>query len=359
MSNSVSLISLFSGAGGLDLAFESTHRFSTRLFVESEPLFAETLRANQKLGNLGEGVVLQADLSKLSPAVATQRLSVATKSPLGLIGGPPCESFSSMGKQRGRSDERGKLVFAFSSWVARLPIDFFLMENVPGLLTIEKGAVFAELITRFERAGFAVSHSVLRAADFGAPTIRRRLFIVGARGLPGFVFPQPTHADPRSLVSPSGLLTWVASATALAGLPEPSLEPPGEPQGHVLIKHTDAVLRRFAKLKPGAVDRIRKRNRLDPQLPAPGLYAGNMLGVRSHIHPIVPRELTNREGARIQGFPDSYFFNGSRVAIGKQIANAVPLALGQALANEIAKQYFGARSTSAMHRNEPRRGGTR
>ncbi len=333
------LISLFSGAGGLDFAFQSAGTFSTKLFVEYEALFAETLRINQRSGLLGNGCIVEADISTLDPSTAWMDAMGASGSPWGIIGGPPCESFSVIGKQAGSSDERGKLVFAFAKWVAALPIKVFVMENVPNLLAIQKGSVFIKLIEQFEKAGFDISHTVLRAADYGAPTMRRRLFVVGVRGLPKFIFPSPTHADPKTLDESSQLSPWVPSKISLNGLPTPATVPPGEPQGHVRINHTDAVSKRFTALAPGAIDHIRKRNRLHPDLPAPGLYAGNMGGIRFHIHPTEHRELTNREAARIQGFPDSYFFNGTRVPVGKQIANAVPIALGVALAKALANQY--------------------
>jgi len=340
MQSRKSLISLFSGAGGLDLAFEASGAFSTQLFVESEPIFAQTLRINQLANSLGKGPIIENDISLLDPIETWTNATSAREAPWGIIGGPPCESFSSIGKQAGRLDRRGKLIFNFADWVTRLPVRAFMMENVPGLLSIEGGLLFRELMERFEKANFDVSYSILRASDYGAPTMRRRLFIVGVRGLPKFVFPSPSHGDPRKQLSAPLITPWVRSSIALSGLPDPAAVQPGEPQGHVLIKHTAEVTKRFNALKPGAVDRVRKRNRLDPTLPAPGLYAGNMKGIRFHIHPTEPRELTNREAARIQGFPDSYLFNGSRVAVGKQIANAVPIALGQAMALALQAQYF-------------------
>ena len=352
MQDNKEVVSLFSGAGGLDFAFESTGLFTTTLYVESEPLFAETLRLNQRLGNLGAGRVVEADIATLDPVDTWTNVASKKRRPFAIVGGPPCESFSAMGKQKGRSDDRGKLIFSFADWVERLPAQVFLMENVPGLLTIERGNLFRDLLERFEGAGYAVSHAVLRAADYGAPTVRRRLFVVGTRGLPKFVFPPCSHGDLARRAADGACAPWVTSASVLSGLPPPSACTPGHPQGHVLIKHTPNVAARFKRLVPGTVDRIRKRNRLHPDLPAPGLYAGNLAGIRSHIHPSEPRELTNREAARIQGFPDSYLFHGSRVPVGKQIANAVPIALARALAGALTTQYGASQRAPRMR---PRR----
>jgi DNA (cytosine-5)-methyltransferase 1 len=292
---------------------------------------------NQKGNRIGRGAIIESSVSDLNPEDFRPQL-IAHRGLRALVGGPPCESFSSLGKQNGRNDERGKQVFVFADWAAKLPFDLFILENVPGLLSIEQGRVFSDLLENFRTSGFAVSHRVLCAADYGAATIRKRLFIVGVRKLPTFIFPAATHSEHKAHNFSSNLHPWVSSREALDGLP-PATKEGLVPQWHRLIIHTPEVAARFKALPPGAVDRVRKRNRLHPDRPAPGLYAGNMRGVRSHIHPFEPRELTNREAARLQGFPDDYVFNGNRIAVGKQIANAVPIKLARALAVSIVDQY--------------------
>jgi DNA (cytosine-5)-methyltransferase 1 len=328
------VISLFSGAGGLDLAFESTGYFSSTIYVESEHLFSQTIKLNQRIGNLGSGRVLEENIIDLDPATTWAKQGGCSE-PWAIIGGPPCQAFSPIGKQKGRKDPRGALVFQFARWVQQLPVKIFVMENVPGLISIEGGTVFQDLLECFRSSGFTNSYGVVCAADYGAPTIRRRLFIVGTRGLPKFEFPPSTHSATARESLFLNTEPWVTSEEALAGLPAPASETPGTPQGHVLIVHTKPVRARFEVLAPGAVDPVRKRNRLNPKLPSLGLY-----GDRFHIHPYEPRELTNREAARIQGFPDTYVFNGSRVPVGKQIANAVPIPLGRAFAQAIVQQYL-------------------
>ena len=345
-----SLISAFSGAGALDYAFRSTRHFSTSGYIELESEFCSTLRLNQSNGLLCKGEVIEDDVAACCAQPLLGRLR--RMKPSGLIGGPPCQSFSSIGKQHGRHDPRGMLVFRFADLASSLPVEFFVMENVPGLATIERGAVLRDLIQAFEAGRFQVRHEVLCAADYGAPTTRRRLFIVGFRRPVAFRFPSATHHDPATHHR-QGAREWATAGEALKGLPKPS--PPGDHrQGdHVAIQHAAKVVERFNKLPPGTWDTVRKRARLAQDRPSPSLIAGNRCGTRSHIHPLEPRELTNRESARIQGFPDTYQFCGSRAEIGIQVANAVPIQLGRAVARQIA-QAMRNRKPDAMAITSPR-----
>ena len=102
------------------------------------------------------------------------------------------------------------------------------------------------------------------------------------------------------------------------------------------IKHNQRVVERFGRLALGQIDKVRQRWRLPLDSPSPSLVAGNLQGIRSHIHPTEPRELTNRESARLHGFPDSFRFSGNHAAVGKQIANSVPIPFATALANSVA-----------------------
>lgn len=328
-----SLISAFSGAGALDYAFRSTRHFFTAGYIELESEFCNTLRLNQSRKLLCDGEVIEGDVAACCAQPLLGRLRRVK--PTGLIGGPPCQSFSSIGKQRGRHDPRGMLVFRFAELASSLPVEFFVMENVPGLATIERGAVLRDLIQSFEAARFTVHQEVLCAADYGAPTTRRRLFLVGFRSPVKFRFPIATHHDP-AVSTKQNLREWVTSSEALKGLPKPCTSGDHRKGDHVSIQHAVKVVERFKKLPPGTWDTVRKRARLAPDRPSPSLIAGNRYGTRSHMHPLEPRELTNRESARIQGFPDAYQFCGSRAEIGIQIANAVPIQLGMAVARQVA-----------------------
>ena len=252
--------------------------------------------------------------------------------PLGVVGGPPCETFSTMGKRGGVGDPRGLLVTSFADFVSKSHADFFVLENVPALAKVGDGSVLEDLLSRFHDSGFVATHQVLNAADFGAATCRQRLFLVGVRSATPFDFPTATHSADGTRGA-----SWVGVGAALAGLPEPSTCPPGSPTGHFLVHHRPEVVQRFSTISPGGYDTVRRRSRLSEGKPSASLVAGNLFGTRSHIHPTKHRELTNRECARIQGFPDDFDFAGTRPAVAKQIANAVPVPLGIAVIATLAR----------------------
>lgn len=336
-----SLLSLFSGAGALDCGFELTGRFCTRACIELEPIFCRTLVSNQQRGYISEAAVINEDVATTSKTAILDAYFDGM-SPTGIIGGPPCETFSVRGSKKGLNDKRGMLVFSFLEWVLALKPRFFLMENVPPLARLNGGGTLAALSGSARYSGYAVTHAILNAAEFGAATKRQRLFLIGMLKNPPFTFPDPTHSGvPGSLPKQS----YVTVGEALKGLPDVSWAEPGTPQGHIGVRHTQQVEARFAALKQGQQDNIRKRTRLHLERPSPTLVAGNMIQIRSHIHPTAPRELTNRESARLHGFPDEFVFEGGHAAMGKQIANSVPIPLAQALSQAIASHLDGQSKT--------------
>jgi len=327
------ILSLFTGAGALDYGFELTGRYETRLCVELEPLFYETLRDNQSRGFLSRADIIKGD-AQLLPKKELGQKYFGKKGPTGIIAGPPCEAFSRLGKQGGTRDNRGTLIFCFMEWVLSLKPSFFVMENVPPLLVADNGRVFERLCRDAAAGGYSLSHGVLHAADFGAPTCRKRLFLVGMLDRPPMPMPTPSHSDSEELF---GVKPHVTVREAFKGLPEAAEREPGRPQGHVLVRHTEDVINRFKSLKQGQFDSVRRRNRLHLDRIGPTLFAGNLAGIRSHIHPTEPRELTNRESARLHGFPDDFHFSGGHAAMGKQLANSVPIPLARAVGEVVAE----------------------
>lgn len=319
------IISLFTGAGGLDLAAEQTGRIRTVARVEMQEQFCETLRLAESAGHLAKAALFAEDIRTVS---AGDVIASVPRSdlPRGVIGGPPCETFSTMGRRRGINDPRGALVLAFADFVMKSQADFFVLENVPQLEKSGGGELFRELLSRFRDAEYAVAHRVLKAADYGAATVRQRLFIVGVRSGNPYYFPEPTHSPDGSTGE-----RWVGAGAALRGLPKPAAKSPGRPSGHFLVHHTPGVIERFSGIPAGGYDYVRRRSRLTLEDPSVSLVAGNLKGTRAHIHPVEHRELTNRECARIQGFPDDFEFFGSPAAVSKQITNAVPIPLGRAM----------------------------
>jgi len=339
MQQRLNAISLFSGAGGMDLGFHRTGAVQTLACYEFNEIFAETLRLNKtKLGSdLGRSHpdIHQKDLS--DDLVISEMASLYKQVDI-VFGGPPCQSFSIMGKKGGIDDPRGALIFSFQRAVSRLRPKCFLFENVPNFASINAGKTARNLIQNFSELGYSMWSGVLCAADFSAYTFRRRFFILGVIGTSTVPIPIPSHSEssgtelPGLSASPwkkcrevfEAIETWQATGKALLN--------------HEEIKHSRAVIERFSALKFGETDHFRKRNRLHPDRPAHSIYVGGVTGklqARSHIHPYFPRELTARECAAIQGFPLDWQFAGRLDAVMLQAANAVPVQLAESLAKHL------------------------
>jgi DNA (cytosine-5)-methyltransferase 1 len=338
-------VSLFSGAGGLDLGFHGTGMVKTVACYEHSAIFAETLRLNQSSLMYGTGGELPAihveDLS-LDETIAGMA-SLYSQTDI-VFGGPPCQSFSIMGKKGGTNDPRGALIFSFAQVLHALQPKAFLFENVPNFLSIGSGEISAELKQNFIDMGYSLWSGIVNAADFGAFTFRRRFIIMGIKGGETLPEPVPTHSS----VSIAGRnvdakLPWQKCKVVFDAMDK--AEKSGiRLQNHEKVNHTSQVIERFDKLAFGETDHIRKRNRLDPNRPAHSVYVGGKTGklqARTHIHPYLPRELTARECAAIQGFPLDWEFAGRSDAATLQAANAVPVQLAHSLARHLVNTMVG------------------
>ena len=348
-SQKVATVSLFSGAGGLDLGFEATGFFETVIALDSDPDCVRTMEMNRGLQfQNAEGFLQNATISGIT---VEEWLSDASppKRPWVLIGGPPCQPFSAMGRKENLKDSRSSGVFDFLQAVERLRPTAFVLENVPRLAVNQGGRIRKRIESAVRQSGYSYSECVLNAADFGAFTRRKRFFVFGAADENGRIDPplpsfmQPTLDQPLL----SGLLPpWRGCREALADLEN---APSGCLPDHAVLSHTAEVTRRFRSLKPGQYDHVRKRAKLHPDRPCPSMIAGGKSGFAHHIH-YVSRELTSRECARLQGFPDKFRFAGSPLMVAKQIVNAVPVPLATAVASAVAEYLHRVRKGADMKR---------
>lgn len=218
-------ISLFSGAGGLDIGFGRAG-FDIRLAVEIDPSCCDTLRTN-----MPETVVLNADVADLTGRELCHLAGLRIGEVDCLFGGPPCQSFSLAGNRRGLSDPRGQMVGHFVRLVKEIAPKTFVMENVKGMLNWNDGAVLRFLEEAFsERLSdgtgnieYNVSHKVLNAVDFGAAQRRERIFVVGNRLGKKMAFPKPTHGNLETLDKTLGLIPFNTVANELSKLPKPDM----------------------------------------------------------------------------------------------------------------------------------------
>jgi len=277
-----------------------------------------------------------------------------------VAGGPPCQGFS-LQRRGDRSDSRNDLIYEFVRLVRELRPAVFLMENVPGLLGPRSRAQLREFLKMVDAAGYRVMSDVLDAADFGVPQHRRRAFFVGERDdCPSvFEFPSPSH----------DATTWHTVRDAIGDLPEPTSATAADYFNHEPDGISDLNRLRISHVPPGG-----GREDIPEELRLPchrvsvskaghrGVYGRlawdapsgtittkcNSFTRGRFAHPERDRNITMREAARLQGFPDDFAFEGNKVAVAHQIGNAVPpplaRALGEAILSALARRASGAKT---------------
>lgn len=364
-----SALSLFSGAGGMDIGVEDAG-FSICAQVESDEHCANTLRTAKKRGNR-QAMIVNSDIRKVDPAVLRDRLGLPRRGLDLLFGGPPCQSFSLAGKQRGLDDERGLLLFQMIRFAKEFDPTVVFLEQVKGLLSSRgprrrRGEVFASFIAGLEEIGYKARWQIIVAADFGVPQLRERLFLVATRGRNSFRYPEPTHAPEHECQGLFPCTPHAAVGGAIAGLGEPSPKIKGttfhnREDGHVDVT-PDRDRERIAQVPEGSYlaaqthlpkDLIRGLTRKDTTKylrmhrarPANTLRCGEIF-----YHPTDNRYLTPREYMRLHGFSDSYILRGPiRSRTGsvpnldqhRQVANSVPPPLASVLASSIYRYISG------------------
>lgn len=381
------VVSLFSGAMGLDIGLERSGRFRVIACVEKERAFCETIRANIEDRRLDSALrVLEADLTEVDPFHVLDSVGLKPGELDLLVGGPPCQSFSTAGKRRTTQDPRGTLLWHFLRFIEAMRPRFFLMENVRGLLSAalhhrpiaerpERGGppladdeqpgsvvrAFADDIQRIPGAPYHMDCFEVNAVNYGAPQLRERALFIGNRYHAQVDFPDPTHGPSHvdekqaSLFEPSNrkLQPWATLEDAIGGLRETN---------PVIMDFSPRKKKYLAMVSPGSNWRslpvqVQKESmgtawhakggrsgwwrRLTFDLPCPTLvtmpnHAGTAL-----CHPTEVRALTLREYARIQEFPDDWRVCGTPAQQYAQIGNAVPVRLGH-LAGEVIAEHLDA-----------------
>jgi DNA (cytosine-5)-methyltransferase 1 len=338
-------VSLFTGAGGIDLGFEVAG-FSTHCCVEQDLHSCITLRDNRDFGIksglhsfLEKVTVIEDDIHNVNGRQIITA-SALNKSQIELIhGGPPCQSFSVFGRRQGLEDERGTLLWEFVRIINELEPKCFVLENVQGLKTYNQASVLNELIERLSLKGkYKISIHHYELADFGIPQFRSRIFLIGSiegKQVPAMT---PTHGlvdigTPQVLLKP-----YRTVGEVLRGLREPGITELPNHKGRV---HSQAIIERYASLKFGQRDPKTRINKLDPNRPSFTIVVGSDAGGgKGHIHPYTPREVTPRESARIQTFPDFWAFSGTSRHPIRQVGNAVPPLFAALFATHLRKHLF-------------------
>jgi DNA (cytosine-5)-methyltransferase 1 len=299
------VVSLFSGAGGLDFGLKQ----AGHTIVWANDIFEDAV-ATYRL-NIGDHVDTR-DIRKIKSYEIPDCDVV--------VGGFPCQGFSIANWGRVASDPRNKLYREMVRVVRDKRPKYFIAENVKGLVSMQRGAVLRRIICDFEALGYQVEYQVVNAADYGVPQLRMRVLIVGTRQdqiAPVFP-PAPSHTIPSN-AKKLGLQPWASVGKALAHFPEPNnkIEIPNHQNSKYKLTFNGHLGHRF----------------VDPSKPAPTVTArgDERGGVVVLHHPGNRRRMTARELAAVQSFPDHFVFVGTKTSAYRQIANAVPPLVGFAI----------------------------
>lgn len=303
------IVSLFSGAGGLDLGLmRAGHDI-----VWANDIFADAVQTYRD--NIGPHITTT-DIRQISSKEIPECDVV--------VGGFPCQGFSVANRSRSAIDPRNQLYNEMVRVVGDKKPKFFIGENVKGIKSLNRGEFLISILQAFEAVGYSVKTALVNAADYGVPQSRQRMIIFGVRKdltISKDIFPpRITHCDPDiSGLEGSGAKPWVTVGEALRNYPEPDEE-------HGLQNHDHS--RYKLRFNGHLGHRI-----VDPDRPAPTVTArgDDKGGVVVIHHPGNHRRMTARELAAVQSFPDDFVFYGPKSSAYRQIANAVPPLLGEAI----------------------------
>ena len=366
------LVSLFSGALGLDLGLQKAG-FVLKAVVECDPLAVETIRGNlrnlgrRKLAVINKALSLE-NVREVSDDIL-ERAGINEDGCCLLAGAPPCQPFSTAGRRASLRDARSCGFEIFLRAVRTLCPKFFVIENVRGVVSAAKkhrplaergpgfplltpdeehGSAFRELLDSLSdlcaTMGYCISWGLVNAANYGVPQIRERLLMIGS--LNGhFVWPEPTHSG----TAQNGKKKWITLRNALRGLKE------SEPAYKEFSEEISRYLRLIPEgcnwrslprdVQPVAIGAAFKSwggrsgflRRFSWCAPAPTITSNPKTRATMLCHPTEIRPLSVRERARLQQFPDDWQFAGSVSAQYRQVGNATPVGLGEAVGRAIVK----------------------
>lgn len=301
------IISLFSGAGGLDLGLQQAgHRV-----IWANDIYEDAVATYRR--NIGDHVDVRDICDIPSDEIPDGDV---------VVGGFPCQGFSVANWNRTINDERNKLYREMVRVIRDKRPRFFIAENVKGIVSLGKGEVLKRIINDFSATGYKTCWKVLNSADYGVPQKRMRFVMLGIREdlqLEDIPFPpEQTHINP-SQDNPKALGPWLTVGKALSHFPEPEEAPeiPNHDYSKYKLRFNGHLGHRY----------------IDPDQPAPTVTGrgDDKGGVVVLHHPGNHRRMSARELAAVQSFPDSFVFEGTRTSAYRQIANAVPPMLGRAI----------------------------
>lgn len=342
------VIDLFAGVGGLSLGFEM-EGFDILLANEFDQSIATAYKENHKSTNVVVGDITSLDLSKVFGEYVN-KIDV-------VIGGPPCQGFSQKGKRKTINDERNFLFKHYVEVVKFVKPKYFVMENVPNLLTAEKGFFLNEIKGLFKGYGYSIRYGILNAADYGVPQNRRRAIIIGKYLATPPELPLPCKqkvtiwdaiSDLAYLESGEGEFEQEYRNSPKSDYEKKMRKGSKILYNHMATKHSALALERLSLIPPNAGKEVLPKEHITKSV-----YSGTWSRMKQNdvavtittrfdtpssgkfTHPFLNRAITIREAARLQSFPDTFKFIGSKMSQMKQVGNAVPPLLARKIARVI------------------------
>lgn len=377
------VISLFSGGMGLDLGLKETDRYELLACVEKVPAYCDTIRLNRDAGHLPADLkIYEGDISNIDPYEVLAATGLKPGELDVLVGGPPCQSFSTAGNRGTVQDPRGTLLWQFLKFVEVMQPKFFVMENVRGLISAAlrhrpiadrppKGPelsfeempgsvmrLFSQDLQKLENSEYHLDVFEVNSVNYGAPQIRERVLFIGNRFGAQVAFPDPTHGPNSEALVEEDLFSqslqlkrWKTLGDVISDLDESdpemmdfsprkkgflSLVPEGSNWRSLPEEIQKESMGKAWHAKGGRSGWWR---RLTMELPCPTLVTMPNHSSTSLCHPVHTRALSVREYARIQEFPDYWQFSGKTSDKYAQIGNAVPVRLGAVAGHVIAECF--------------------
>lgn len=346
------VISFFSGAMGLDIGLEKAG-LNVVIGQDFEPSCVETMRAN------GHNV-LGGDIREINPETLLKLTGLHVGEPFMVCGGPPCQPFSTAGKRLGINDPRGSLFMDFIRMIDYIRPRFFVMENVKGIVSSplkhvsvkerekddpeqQLGTVLDVILSEFDKLGYKTVYGVLDAVNYGVPQFRERFVLIGSRDNEDIFLPMPTHFQMHQ----NSEYRWKTVGEVIKDLennPGEYTSLSGERKKYIHMVPEGGNWRDLPEeIIPIAMGgayqsgggKVGFYRRLSYNQPAPTITTSPAQKATMLCHPTQDRPLSIKEYARIQQFPDDWIFKGTLSAKYRQIGNAVPVGLAEAIGRAI------------------------
>ena len=346
------VISLFSGAMGLDIGLEKAG-LNVVIGQDFDESCVKTMQAN------GHNV-LGGDIREIDPCKLLKLTGLSVGEPFLICGGPPCQPFSTAGKRLGINDPRGSLFMDFIRMIDYIRPRFFVMENVKGIMSAplkhvplaerdendpeqRLGTVLDVILSEFDKLGYKTVYGVLDAVNYGVPQFRERFVLIGSRDNEGIFLPIPTHFQMHQ----DKAYQWKTVRDAIADLEfdkgecatlsEERLKflkmvPEG---GNWRDLPKDIIPIAMGGAYKSGGGKVGFYRRLSYDQPSPTVVTSPVQKATMMCHPTQDRPLSIKEYARIQQFPDDWIFTGTTAAKYRQIGNAVPVGLAEAIGKAV------------------------